>query len=170
MFRCDGNVITDRPVQGQNCVNIGAHGEATASAASETPASANGASGSTSAPPTSATAPYKRPDRLPDWKPEPLKAPLETQKGSSPSQALAICSSSVKKCYEPGQRSLDQCWVSMPRCAAASGSDGKEVCCPSACVARYEEKRTAGATPPEATDSVLFGNPSCIPGVRGAIN
>jgi len=194
MYRCDGNVLTDHPVPGQNCVQLGASGAPKAAPTStEVPQSPTG--GPVVTQPSTASTPYQRPDPLPDWKPEPLKSSdlsalptdergqpilsqdgsgnsivLEKHKSPSPSQALAICSSSVTKCHQPGQRSLDQCWVSMPRCASASGSDGKEVCCPSACAARYEKERIAGATPLEATHDALFGRPSCIPGVKGGVD
>jgi hypothetical protein len=186
VYRCDGNLVTDRPVAGQNCVQLGPGGVPKAAPDSTgVPDSPTRDSTAAGRAPSPATAPYQRPDPLPDWKPEPLKSPdvsaLPTDeqgrpilsqdgKSPSPSQARAICSSSVTKCYQPGQRSLDQCWVSMPRCASASGSDGKEVCCPSACAERYEKERIAGATPPEATDRALFGTPSCIPGVQGRVD
>ena len=196
MYRCDGNLVTDRPVAGQNCVQLDSQGwpKLTPNVVERPtpPSVVSGSAGTTS---SGTATPYRRPDPLPDWKPAPPKAPdlsglprdehgrpilsqdgagnsivLEKRDGPSPTQALAICSSSVTKCYEPGERSLDQCWVSMPRCASATGSDGKEACCPAACLARYETERTAGATPLEATDKVLFGTPSCIPGVKAAID
>jgi hypothetical protein len=164
-YRCDGNVLTDHPIPGQNCVQLGASGAPKAPTSTGVPQSPTGGPAMTQ---PSASTPYQRPDPLPDWKPEPLKSSdLSALPTDKPSQARAICSSSVTKCHQPGQRSLDQCWVSMPRCASASGSDGKEVCCPSACAERYEKERIAGATPLEATDRVLLGTPSCVPGVQG---
>jgi hypothetical protein len=84
-----------------------------------------------------------------------------------PINFLARCSGLVSYCYKPGERSLDACFMSAPRCASSRPwDDVAEVnaqCCPSECWQRYEKERIDGQAPLSAFDHALFGANSCMP-------
>ncbi len=136
-------------------------------------------------PPATPTSPYVRPAPV-QWQPPPTTVDLsslpkdsagrpvlagtpdgtslvlEKQKQRTVANVAAICSTWVTHCYAPGQRSLDQCWVSMPRCRTADGLKDTEPCCPGACFERYEALRKRSASPLAATDGALFGEGNCL--------
>jgi hypothetical protein len=94
---------------------------------------------------------------------------LERQAVPGPVNILAGCSVLVSRCVKPGERDLDSCFRSAPRC----GSDRPwEIepytpCCPPLCQSQYESRRRAGMPPLAAFDETLFGDDlgqgSCIP-------
>jgi hypothetical protein len=161
MYRCDGNHMTDRPIPGKTCTRLGAGGATVEAEPAADPAA-------TPAAPTGPKVPaYKRPEPIANWKPEP---PRDKRKSGNAMHALSICSTAITRCHEPGVRSLDQCYASMPVCASPNGSDGTETCCPAACAERYEAERTAGETEVVASQRALYGKPSCVAGVGAALN
>lgn len=94
---------------------------------------------------------------------------LEKQDKRTPLNVLAACSVLITRCVKPGERDLDACFMSAPRCASARPWEDSNYkpCCPQACWQRYEARRKAGATPIAALDLTLYGGdgaaPPCIP-------
>ena len=94
---------------------------------------------------------------------------LEPRGAPGPTNVLAACSSMVTRCYKPGERELDDCFASAPRCASARPWEDPayKPCCPEACWRQYDAQRKAGATPQRALDRALFGGgspaQSCLP-------
>jgi|MudIll2142460700_1097286.scaffolds.fasta_scaffold07471_3 hypothetical protein len=94
---------------------------------------------------------------------------LEKQVKLRPVNVLAACSSLVTRCYKPGERELDACFMSVPRCTSAQPWDDPayKPCCPAQCWNEYEAKRIAGVSPQAALHATLFGGEprggGCIP-------
>ena len=94
---------------------------------------------------------------------------LEPRGAPGPTNVLAACSSMVTRCYKPGERELDDCFASAPRCASARPWEDPayKPCCPEACWRQYDAQRKVGATPQRALDQALFGGgspaQSCLP-------
>ncbi len=97
------------------------------------------------------------------------EASLVVEKGKKTGSInfLARCSALVSRCYKPGERSLDACFMSAPRCASSRPWEDKaqenSECCVDECWKRYEKERHAGKSPLAAYDETLFGANSCIP-------
>lgn len=91
------------------------------------------------------------------------------KRAPGPTNVLAACSSMVTRCYKPGERELDDCFASAPRCTSARPWEdpAAKPCCPEACWRQYDARRKAGAAPMAALDQALFGagSPaqSCLP-------
>ncbi len=91
------------------------------------------------------------------------------QRAPGPTNVLAVCSSMVTRCYKPGERELDDCFASAPRCTSARPWEDPayKPCCPEACWRQYDAQRKAGAPPQRALDQALFGGgspaKSCLP-------
>ena len=91
------------------------------------------------------------------------------KRAPGPTNVLAACSSMVTRCYKPGERELDDCFASAPRCTSARPweDSAAQPCCPEACWRQYETRRKAGAAPMAALDQALFGGgspaQSCLP-------
>lgn len=91
------------------------------------------------------------------------------QRAPGPTNVLAACSSMVTRCYKPGERELDDCFASAPRCTSARPWEDPayKPCCPEACWRQYDAQRKAGAPPQRALDQALFGGgspaKSCLP-------
>lgn len=91
------------------------------------------------------------------------------KRAPGPTNVLAACSSMVTRCYKPGERELDDCFASAPRCTSARPWEdpAAQPCCPEACWRQYETRRKAGASPMAALDQALFGGgspaQSCLP-------
>jgi hypothetical protein len=97
-------------------------------------------------------------------------AAVVLEKGKpSPVNILAACGSMVTHCYKPGERELDDCFFSAPRCTSARPWENPDLkpCCPEACWRQYDALRKAGVSPIRAFDTVLFGTgsdeQSCLP-------
>lgn len=90
---------------------------------------------------------------------------LERTQQRGPLQVLAACSSLVSRCYRPGERELDACFFSAPRCRTEEPWRESVPCCPESCWDAYEQARKRGQAPLTAFDSVLFGAESCVSGV-----
>ena len=94
---------------------------------------------------------------------------LEAQATPGPVNVLAACSALVTHCVKPGERDLDDCFYSAPRCASAKPwlDQPYRQCCPEACWRAYDTRRKSGVPPLAAIDQVLFGagnsGPSCLP-------
>jgi hypothetical protein len=94
---------------------------------------------------------------------------LEKQEAPGPINVLAACSALVTRCVKPGERELDDCFHSAPRCASARPwlDQPYRQCCPEACWRAYDGKRRSGVPPLAAFDQVLFGADkgaaSCLP-------
>ncbi len=95
---------------------------------------------------------------------------LEQQKEPGPVNALARCSALVTYCYAPGERELDACFFSVPRCATAQPWKESDACCPDACWDRYEAARKEGRPPLAAFDAALFREGGCVPGLRSGVD
>ena len=76
-----------------------------------------------------------------------------------PVNVLAACSALVTRCYKPGERELDACFMSVPRCASAKPWDDPAYtpCCPAQCWQQYEARRIAGMPSQAALHATLFG-------------
>jgi hypothetical protein len=180
-FRCDGNVFTDHPIADQHCVELSTNVSKAPEAAPSAPLTT---AISTNLGIKKETIPYVRPAPL-DWKPAPLPdislqtsalpkdaqgrpmlgngLSLDTKAPRGPTQVLAGCSGWISGCYQPGERSLDQCWVSVPACKTADGLEDTGRCCPTACVELYEARRKSGDSPSDSSQGALFHKPSCFP-------
>jgi len=94
---------------------------------------------------------------------------LEKRDKLGPTNVLAACASLVTRCFQPGVRELDDCFLSAPRCATSRPWEetAYKPCCPEACWRQYDARRKAGATPQRALDLALFGGGSpansCLP-------
>lgn len=91
------------------------------------------------------------------------------KRAPGPTNVLAACSSMVTRCYKPGERELDDCFASAPRCTSARPWEDPayKPCCPETCWRQYDAQRKAGAPPQRALDQALFGGgspaKSCLP-------
>jgi Domain of unknown function (DUF4124) len=99
-------------------------------------------------------------------------AAIVLEKGKlRPTNVLAACSALVTRCYKPGEREMDACFMSAPACSSERPWDdpaGYKPCCPPQCWKQYEAKRIVGVSPMAAFDATLFGrgkqgNAGCIP-------
>ncbi len=95
---------------------------------------------------------------------------LEKRKEPGPVNALARCSLLVTNCHLPGQRELDACFFSVPRCRTGEPWKEADACCPEACWQRYESARQRGQSPLAAFDGALFCRESCFPGLRSDVD
>lgn len=80
--------------------------------------------------------------------------------------ALSDCTAMIVSCFDPAimGHTLDACVTSPRRCTTAE--PWLEVaCCADACVASYEQLRTAGTPPITAFRQAFYSQPSCGPGV-----
>lgn len=91
------------------------------------------------------------------------------KRAPGPTNVLAACSSMVTGCYKPGERELDDCFASAPRCTSARPWEDPafKPCCPEACWRQYDAQRKAGVTAQRALYQALFGGgpaaQSCVP-------
>jgi hypothetical protein len=86
----------------------------------------------------------------------------------TPVSAAAECAAVVLSCYTPAERNLAGCFANVPQCATSTPWVGNDpMCCPSACLARYQELLVAGESGPVAFAKSIFRAPSCMPGVAG---
>lgn len=76
--------------------------------------------------------------------------------------ALGACSGWIVACFKPGERSLDDCARSVPRCATDTPWN-ESACCPSACYDQYRAQRISGIEDSSAFFDVYFENGSCFP-------
>ena len=84
--------------------------------------------------------------------------------------ALSDCAAMIVRCVDPAVRgrTLDACAISPPRCATAQPWL-EAPCCPTPCIARYQQLRTDGMPPITAFRAALYGHPSCAPGVDAIV-
>lgn len=195
MYRCDGNLVTDRAMAGRNCVPLGASGFPKASLPSAAaPAGGSNVTDDSASASSEKAKPYVRPAPV-QWTPPPSNVsklvealpkddqgrPILSQNGGAalvlekqgsrrPTNVLAGCGNWVTRCLKVGERSLDQCFVSVPTCKSADGLSDTQQCCPAACLPSYEGFRRSGQPEMSAFNSALFGKPSCVPGVRDGID
>jgi hypothetical protein len=89
----------------------------------------------------------------------------------TPLNVLAACSGLVTGCVKPGERELDACMMSAPRCASDRPWDDPAYtpCCPVECWRQYEGRRIAGVPPLSAFDATLFGRGESATGGQGCI-
>jgi len=77
----------------------------------------------------------------------------------APTRVLAECSHEIEECWKARglnkdnqNQVYDACWKGVKKC-------------PKVCKDAYFSRRKAGANGPRADDMVLFGRPSCVPGL-----
>jgi len=69
-----------------------------------------------------------------------------------PVNVISACGELITGCVKPSERSLDACFMSVPRCASARPWEDPayKPCCPAQCWTQYEERRIAGMKGPDA--------------------
>jgi hypothetical protein len=86
----------------------------------------------------------------------------------TPVSAAAECATAVLSCYAEGQRNFPGCLAAVPPCTSKTPwRSDKPVCCPKACVERYQELRRAGRGEAAAFAAAIWEAPSCMPGLAG---
>jgi len=87
-----------------------------------------------------------------------------------PVNVISACGELITGCVKPSERSLDACFMSVPRCASARPWEDPayKPCCPAQCWTQYEERRIAGMAPIAAFRATLYGRgegseAGCIP-------
>jgi hypothetical protein len=82
--------------------------------------------------------------------------------------AMGACVDRVASCVEPqdrpGGRSVDACWIHVPKCATDHPWDEPGGCCPSRCIELYEALRKR--TYPDTEASLLTMRSYCFNGMR----
>jgi hypothetical protein len=78
--------------------------------------------------------------------------------------AHASCIDLFTRCVVKTKDS-DRCAADVPRCATSEPWNESAACCPSACVAAYQEERRLGATNIEADLAVFGSTHECFPGL-----
>ncbi len=89
-------------------------------------------------------------------------------RGSDAITALGSCTDLITYCFQPGERSLDECVEAVPRCRTSEPWKEDE-CCPSACADAYSQAREKGQEPIAAFEKAFFLEPDCFPGVRALL-
>jgi hypothetical protein len=84
---------------------------------------------------------------------------LEEQDRPGPINVLAACGALVTRCVSPGERDLDACFLSAPRCRSLQPWEDKPFthCCPEACWLAYKTNRQANMPPLKAFDRAMYG-------------
>ncbi len=82
--------------------------------------------------------------------------------------ALGACADLITYCYEPGERSMDECVQAVPQCKTSKPWD-EDNCCPAACADAYAKARDRGQEPFTAFEQTYFLEPDCFPGVRALL-
>ena len=88
--------------------------------------------------------------------------------GSDAITALGACTDLITYCFQPGERSLDECVEAVPRCKSSKPWE-EEDCCPAACAEAYSRARDQGQEPIAAFEKSFFLEPDCFPGVRALL-
>lgn len=88
----------------------------------------------------------------------------------TPVSAAAECAVAVLACFQSGTRNFAGCLATVPTCKGKKPweSDGP-MCCPVACMDRYQELRHAGRDEATAFAAAIWEAPSCMPGVVGHV-
>lgn len=81
-----------------------------------------------------------------------------------PITAAGACMDWVISCVKPGERELDDCARSVPKCNTSTPWEEGAVCCPSACFDQYRAARLSGVQPARAFLTTYVGDASCFPG------
>lgn len=89
-------------------------------------------------------------------------------RGSDAITALGACTDLITYCFQPGERSLDECVEAVPRCKTSKPWD-EDACCPTACAEAYSQARGQGQEPIAAFEKSFFLEPDCFPGVRALL-
>jgi len=86
----------------------------------------------------------------------------------TPVSAAAECAVAVLSCFQPGARNFAGCLATVPTCKNKKPwvGDGP-MCCPVACMDRYQELLHAGRDEATAFAAAIWEAPSCMPGVEG---
>lgn len=79
--------------------------------------------------------------------------------------ALGACVDEVIGCVSPDERSLDDCFRSVPACSTSTPWNETVACCPAACLEGYSAQRAAGQPDFEAFRQTLFVDKTCMPGL-----
>jgi hypothetical protein len=89
-----------------------------------------------------------------------------TERAPDALTARSDCTAMIVRCVDPSAQghNLDACVTSTPRCASAQPWL-EPPCCPTVCVDRYVELRTAHTPPITAFRRAFYRRPSCAPGV-----
>ncbi|MBT6176005.1 MAG: hypothetical protein HOI23_02080 [Deltaproteobacteria bacterium] len=92
---------------------------------------------------------------------------MEIQKDlRDPLTTVGACTRWIVGCVEPGQRSLDDCALSVPQCTTDKPWEEEAHCCPASCFDSYATLRESGVEPITAFDTVYFADGSCFPGLE----
>lgn len=85
--------------------------------------------------------------------------PADQQDQPGPINVLAACGALVTRCVSPGERDLDACFMSAPRCHSLRPWEDKPFthCCPEACWLAYKTNRQANMPPLKALDRAMYG-------------
>ncbi|HZH78721.1 MAG TPA: hypothetical protein VEY88_22015 [Archangium sp.] len=90
-------------------------------------------------------------------------------RGNDAITALGACADLVTYCFEPGERTLDECVEAVPQCKTSRPWQESEACCPAACLDAYAKTREKGQEPIASFEQVFFTQPDCFPGVRALL-
>jgi len=85
----------------------------------------------------------------------------------SPASAAGECADAILACVAPPERNLPGCFAALATCKGKPWKGDRPVCCPKDCGERYQALRREGREEGMAFAGAIFGEPSCIPGVRG---
>ncbi len=81
---------------------------------------------------------------------------------------LRRCAETWKLCTQAPEATADSCITRVPTCASVEPWKGGRNCCPIECKMAYSKRRTAGEPGESAFASVLYDNPSCVPGLNSS--
>jgi hypothetical protein len=82
----------------------------------------------------------------------------------SPVSMPQQCAGWLTACHAPPERTMDDCFRSVPRCSSPRSWETRERCCPEACWSDYEKRRRAGEAELDAWLAVIQSD-DCFPGL-----
>lgn len=82
--------------------------------------------------------------------------------------AVGLCVDAATYCYQPGERSLEDCLLGTRTCATQEPWN-EEACCPSACKEAFSAAVKKGEAPADALDRLFFQERDCFPGLQAAL-
>jgi hypothetical protein len=84
-----------------------------------------------------------------------------------PITAVGACTDWITSCLKPGERELDDCARSAPKCATNTPWEEGSACCPAACFEQYRITRLRGMPDDEALINVYVKDGVCFPEYKG---
>lgn len=82
--------------------------------------------------------------------------------------AAGACAALIVACVSPDERNIHGCFLNTATCATETPWN-EELCCPTACLDAYRERRESGLNEVSAFSGAVFDLDGCIPGMSDAV-